>query len=63
MLNSLFGNDMEGYGPLNENDDLNYNWRGRKWILDTVIFRLEFRNGWLQLYIDLKNSNNDIAKQ
>ncbi len=53
QLNSFLGQDLDGFGELGDEDELD-NWRGRRWRLDDhTEIRLAFPNGWLQLYLDL----------
>lgn len=55
MLNSIFGEDIEKLGEYDpEKEDFTNEWQGRSWNFETVVFRLAFPNGWIQLYMDFK---------
>jgi hypothetical protein len=52
ILTNIFGEDIEQMGALGHNEELDDAWVGRRWKYLDWIFRLTWRNGWLQLYLD-----------
>ncbi|WP_055443195.1 hypothetical protein [Lacinutrix himadriensis] len=49
---NLFGNDLDNYGEVKDEEFIEKEWKGRKWQIDNYSFRLIRLNGLFQFYFD-----------
>ena len=55
-MRKIFGNDLNNFGEIREEEFAKKNWIGRSWLFQGKIFRLALVNGHVQLYLDFEES-------